>query len=473
MSSSPQWGHRYVAEVCEEFFRIERELNLLDVEVLGINVWSLLRMPLYYQTATACGFFDSPHPNVEVDGHESLSDDNSKIWELIQNRKAMSRPKRLWLKFSPKHLGRDVVITHGRTTSGVDIYTEQIIGELNKNTIVFDRTPTLNSHHPDLLSYRLRHNREFSQPKIGEVPLEQLQPIFDAISHLEKRFGVDLSATRETVAHKVSYTARQKVHYVRLFKGLATRRLFVTNSYFSTAIIAAAKECNIRVIELQHGFIARYHLGYSYPDVKASRYLPDEMWCFGQFWIDETGLDRHIKTRIVGAPYVQQLAAMESAERGTAQRIIVTSQGAIGQHLLPVGVQIAKSFPDSEVIFRLHPSESLEAMQVMLEELKTETPRNFALNAKAPNIFALMKSAVINVGVFSTTLLEGMALGIKTAIIALPGFEYMDAIVQRGDSSIAMTSDEIVEAVRGAKECVDPAYYYAKPIKLLKNSIFN
>jgi hypothetical protein len=456
-----------VAEVCEEFWRIERELKLLDVEVLGINVWSLLRMPLYYQTTTACGFFDSPHPNVEVDGHESISDHNNQIWDLIQNRKMMSRPRRLWLKYSPRHLGRDVVITHGRTTSGVDIYTQQIIDESRATTVVFDRTPTPDAHYPDLLSYRLRHNREFSQPKIGEVPIEPLQPIFDAISILEKRFGVDLSAVRDTVAHKVAYTARQKIHYVRLFKGLATNRLFITNTYFSSAIVAAAKECNIRVIELQHGFISRYHLGYSYPDAKASRYLPDEMWCFGQFWIDETGLDRHIKTRVIGAPYIKHLAAMESAEHGTAQRIIVTSQGAIGQHLLPVGLQIAENFPESEVIFRLHPSESLEDMQVMLDELTDATPNNFVLNAKTPNIFALMKSADINVGVFSTTLLEGMALGIKTVIIALPGFEYMDKIVQRGDSSIAMTPDEVVEAVRSAKECADPAYYYAEPAKRL------
>jgi hypothetical protein len=43
----------------------------------------------------------------------------------------------------------------------------------------------------------------------------------------------------------------------------------------------------------------------------------------------------------------------------------------------------------------------------------------------------------------------------------------MDKIVQRGDSSIAMTPDEVVEAVRSAKECADPAYYYAEPTQLL------
>jgi hypothetical protein len=78
-----------------------------------------------------------------------------------------------------------------------------------------------------------------------------------------------------------------------------------------------------------------------------------------------------------------------------------------------------------------------------------------------------MKSADVVVGVFSTTLLEGMALGAKTMIVALPGFEYMDAIVERGDASIAQSAADVIEAIRTAPHCEDPSYYYAPPVKLL------
>ena len=145
----------------------------------------------------------------------------------------------------------------------------------------------------------------------------------------------------------------------------------------------------------------------------------------------------------------------------------MTSQGAIGQHLLPIAIEIARSFENSEVIFRLHPSEKLEDMQALLQSLKISIPDNFSLNASTPNIFALMKSADVIVGVFSTTLLEGMALGARTMIVALPGYEYMDAVVNRGDVTIAFNADEVVDAIRNAPQCTDPNYYYAQPVTLL------
>ena len=119
------------------------------------------------------------------------------------------------------------------------------------------------------------------------------------------------------------------------------------------------------------------------------------------------------------------------------------------------------ALPDRQIIFRLHPSESLGDFE-RLVAAESDVPTNFELSAREPNIFALLASADTQVGVFSTTLLEGMALGCKTAIVALPGFEYMQRVVERGDASIAKTEADVVECIRTARECKDPSYYYAK-----------
>ncbi|MEY2635179.1 MAG: hypothetical protein RIS75_1119 [Actinomycetota bacterium] len=467
MTREPEWGHRYVEEVCEEIWRLEDKFKLLDLNVIGVNVWPLIRMPVYYRTATACGFFDEPHPGVVVEEAEALTHVNDEFWEKFVSVREFSVGKLMRSWFSRRYFGRDVVVTHGRKQNGVDIYTEQVIKEAGALAAVFDRTPSEDSVYPDLLSFRWRFNRIFSQPKIETFDNSVLQPIYDAISEIETKFHVDLSKLRASIPNRIILNARQQQHYVRLFKALSTKRLFITNSYFSTSLIAAAKSCNVRVIELQHGFISKFHMGYSYPGKKASPVLPDEMWCFGQFWVDDTHLHRHLKTRIIGAPYVHHLAELEAAPRTDSHRIVVTSQGAIGQHLLPIAVEIARNFHASEVVFRLHPSEKLEDMQDLLTRTQKSVPANFSLNATTPNIFALMKSADVIVGVFSTTLLEGMALGARTMIVALPGYEYMDAIVGRGDVSIAMRPDEVVDAIRNAPHCTDANYYYAHPVTLL------
>lgn len=467
MSRQPQWGHRYVAEVCEEMWRLEKEHNLFSIDIIGVNVWSLIRMPVYYQTATASGFFDDPHPNVVTEDEESQSPANSFLWNHYLKSREFTLKKLLTTYVTRNNYGRTVIVTHGRKQNGIDIYTHALIKSAGKKAVVLDRTPSEDSRYPDLLSFRLKFNKTFSRPRTEPINVEDLEPIHKAIETLESKFEVDLSVLRDSIEQRIIANARQQQHYIRLFNALATKRLYLTNSYFSNSLVAAAKKCNVRVIELQHGFISKFHMGYSYPDVVASPMLPDEMWCFGKFWIDDTGLKNHLKTRVVGAPYVQELAELEPATRTSAQRIVITSQGAIGQHLLPVGVQIAQGLPDAEVIFRLHPSESLEDMEALLANSGVTVPSNFSLNAKTPNIFSLMKSADVVVGVFSTTLLEGMALGARTMIVALPGFEYMDAIVERGDASIARTADDVIDAIRNAPHCEDPSYYYANPVKLL------
>lgn len=311
MALAPQWGHRYVAEVCEEMWRLEKELNLFDVDVVGVNVWSLIRMPVYYQTATASGFFDDPHPHVMVEDEESQSEANGFLWNHYLKAREFTLKKLISTHLTRTNYGRTVIVTHGRKQNGVDIYTQALIESAGKRAVVLDRTPSEDSKYPDLLSFRLKFNKTFSRPRIEPIETEDLKPIHIAIGSLEAKFNVDLSVLRDSIEQRIIANARQQQHYVRLFNALNTKRLYLTNSYFSNALVAAAKKCNVRVIELQHGFISKYHMGYSYPDTVASPTLPDEMWCFGQFWIDDTGLRKHLKTRVIGAPYVTKLAALE------------------------------------------------------------------------------------------------------------------------------------------------------------------
>ena len=67
--------------------------------------------------------------------------------------------------------------------------------------------------------------------------------------------------------------------------------IFVVVSYENLAIVAAAKSLGIQAIELQHGTITDYHLGYSYPEKTRLNgeipYFPDKILTFGDYWINE------------------------------------------------------------------------------------------------------------------------------------------------------------------------------------------
>lgn len=466
MKSSAEWSREYVREVCDVLWDVEEDHDLLNWRVAGVYPWPLLRMPIYYAITQQRGFFTDPHPaKTETTEKFEAPSAAQDVWRTLQVRARRSQGGRtFWMRWLPG-IGRDVLVTHSRKLGGIDVYTEAVARELGRNSLIVDRVPASKPAGLDLRSVlELNRNwmKKFQQPEITQADRDKIIEVTKALS---VKLGVDLSEFVESFDHRVTLLARQSASYARFFTLAKTRRLFVTDSYFSTALLAGARAAGVRIIELQHGFISRYHLGYSYPRGQISPYMADELWTFGQYWIDETPFPKTVKTKIIGAPYVKKLAAAFKSER-VSHRVVFTSQGAIGEQLLPLALSAARALPDRQVIFRLHPSEKLSDFERLCDDAG-EIPTNFELSAREPNIFALLASADTQVGVFSTTLLEGMALGCKTAIVALPGFEYMQAVVERGDASIAQTQDGVVDAILTARECQDASFYYAKPRRKL------
>lgn len=445
---------------------VEVEFDLTNWQVAGVYPWPLLRMPMYYAITQQSGFFSDPHPS-KPEQAESFEVPTAAqdIWRALQVRARRSQGGRtFWMRWLPG-IGRDVLVTHSRKLGGIDVYTEAVVRELGRFSLVVNRVPGAQPSGLDLRSIlELNRNwmKKFQQPAITAADRDKFAAVVAALS---SRLNVDLSEFIDSFENRVTLLARQSASYARFFGLAKTKRLFVTDSYFSTALMAGARAAGVRIIELQHGFISRYHLGYSYPRGQASPYMADELWTFGQYWIDETPLPKNMRTKVIGAPYVQKLAKGSATQR-VANRVVFTSQGAIGQQLLPLALKAARDLPEKQIVFRLHPSESLSDFEEMVKAAG-EVPSNFELSAREPNIFALLASADTQVGVFSTTLLEGMALGCKTTIVALPGFEYLQLVIERGDASIARVESELSDAIRDARACTDSRYYYAPPKRRL------
>lgn len=249
-----------------------------------------------------------------------------------------------------------------------------------------------------------------------------------------------------------------------MFRLCGTRVLYLINAYFQHAAIEGARRAGARVVELQHGFISRFHLGYSWPGQPEVPYVPDELWCFGRFWFEETPLAAGIQPRVIGAPYLRELA--RQVDGGRDERMVVfASQGVIGRRLFDAAVTTAMALPELRIVFRLHPSEIEEDYQTLAE--RVGAPANFEISHRVPNVFALLAQAAIQVGVFSTTLLEGMALGTRTVVLALPGNEYMRPVIARGDALFVRSAEELIEKLDQAPRCRDPEYYYARPVERL------
>jgi len=229
-------------------------------------------------------------------------------------------------------------------------------------------------------------------------------------------------------------------------------------------MIAGARDSGASVVELQHGFISPLHLGYSWPDNPDVPYTPDQLWGFGDFWAETTPLAARTRWRTIGAPYVRKRAEAHTAARDP-KLVVFTSQGVIGPRLFEIALKTAERRSDYSIIFRLHPNEALEPYEAAMAG--RAAPSNFELSHRAPNIFALLSRTAIQVGSFSTTLFEGMSLGVRTVVMDLSGAEYMRPAIERGDALFVRDVDELVERLDQAPLASDPQFYYADPVKKL------
>lgn len=78
----------------------------------------------------------------------------------------------------------------------------------------------------------------------------------------------------------------EKQHYTKMFRRVRPRAVFLIQNGMQKGMLAAARDCGIPVIELQHGLVDFSHLAYSYPPgIDTSKLiLPAYFFVYSQFW---------------------------------------------------------------------------------------------------------------------------------------------------------------------------------------------
>jgi len=232
--------------------------------------------------------------------------------------------------------------------------------------------------------------------------------------------------------------------------------VYIDTGYTNPCIIYAAKKCGMKVIEIQHCTITRYHLGYSDPNAQiVADLLPDEILCYGQFWIDETTFSPHIMTKVTGLDYMsEQLSQTHDKEKGL---VLFASQGPVSQGLFDCAKDFAKLRPDLNIVYSLHPSEMMDHYE------SDDLPKNLQLSSKDMGVstYDWMVKAEYQVSVSSTTLIEGLCMGCKIAVVKLPSHEYMHGVIDKGHAIMVETAEELAKRIEDTKIIKDVGYYYS------------
>jgi hypothetical protein len=211
-----------------------------------------------------------------------------------------------------------------------------------------------------------------------------------------------------------------------------------------------ARSFGIGTAELQHGTLGAAHPGYNFAPGRKPNTFPDQLLLFGELWRDATpGLPlTAADTPAIGYAWLELQRKQLGARANTngPRRLLFLSQRSIGRELSRVASALRSklAIDDFTIVYRLHPSEGL-GWQSAYPELAASGIR--VELAQDRSLYASQNDADVQIGVYSTALIEGIAFGLDTLIVELSGHEQLAMLIAAGIARTVRDADDVVTAL--------------------------
>ncbi len=425
-------------EVYEMLSQIERQHDLFNLKIQDVLFWERVRFQVYSKIIREGTTTDSSHGGKKSNG--------SRIKRLMLSVFRVSKNPFL----SPK--SSIIVISSARRKfqGGVwwDIYSDLLIDRMQDSIIAieshFDNkhyspAKTKNLRYFDFIEMRTYLKRILRRVKI-KLTEEEYGKLEEIRTILKSTFGVSvnlISMTKRTLQER---KARLPL-FLKLLMKIEPEIVILTQGYGWEDLIEACKKLGVVTIELQHGVISPYHVGYSFPN-GTKKSFADYLFVWGDYW--RTVADFPVdESRIisVGFPYLE-MQKEEFRKHGDGDYILFISQDTIGEDLSKFAAKLSTQLDlDHEILYKLHPQEVHGWQEKYPWLLHTDINVIDRLDASLYELFS--KSKVI-VGVGSTALYEGLAFGLRTFIVDIKGAEIMNHIIQEGFVESVKSPEDLI-----------------------------
>lgn len=451
-------------DVCEKVWSLEKDTNLLCKEIYGVKIWQLLRFQIFNQIVYSLGIYGQAHTL------KQSFIDKVKALPLYLYNSITKNP--LWGKYTKEIL----IFDHPRKLKidgfYQDIYTQSLLEQLNEEKYDVIEMDCLRKHWTDRKIKNRKYydyyyiNTLFQRYKLNikfnEEELTFIRQLEDKIRELfGLKFNLEELCREAIKAFKLQYN-----FYNKILKKRKPKQIYIVVSYGQQPLIAAAKDNNIKVIELQHGVITPYHLGYNFPYyTEEIKYFPDELYVFGEYWKNSANYPiSKEKIYVYGFPYMQRNLEKYKSVKKINKQILVLSQGTIGNKLSTFVYKLALELEDYKFIYKLHPGEYDRWKSSYHDLVKASMLNNFeVIDNNDKELYRYLAESEIQIGVYSTAIFEGLVLGCKTLLVNLPGVEYMEHLIRQKLAVLA--SNKIERVKHQIKELTsvsfDPNYFFA------------
>lgn len=433
-----------IPDLVNSFISMERDLKLYDWEPDNIPVWELIRFPIFLEIES-----------LKVEGTARPREKISKI-KLIKSllKSIMSK--------NPFKAGQIdyFLLNHPRKKyvdkEYIDIYSDFLFHELS-NLSAFESyfsggTPHFISKASERIFYLDqiqilgRLSQSFSNfIRLSNYDIEKCKEISQSI-----RINFDVDFTSQ---YFITYIQKTIIKWKtllpiaqRLIKKLSPKigievvgHLFI-NQMFTYLL----KKEKIPVIELQHGSVGPYHIGYN-SDCQAFKTYPDYFFSWGRIWTDETRLPlAKDKVCEVGFPYMDNMLQTINKCEKNDNEILYISQ--YREDLLEFAVSSARHLENYQITYKAHPAE----YNTIEEKLSAiDLPSNFKLiNHDKENLYEIMGRCKYVVGIFSTALLEALNFCDRVIIVKFYGWEAFSSYIKENLLLSVESLEDLFQLIR-------------------------
>jgi hypothetical protein len=447
------------AEVLRAFIEFEERAGLFERRARGVPYWQLIRHDVFREILQTLRLAEPAHRRLEeLPLHQWVGPQlrhlprtlARSVWRTLP-------PAELLVAAHPRHLAYQ-----GRF---VCPYTQPLLWSSPRSRVVL--TGHFQGHYfaPDAgertryvdLSLVLAHAafraRELRGGGLSRVELAEL-------SEIARGLHLQLGAAEPALTSALQRRARTSVLTVlgmrsrlsQLLDHVQPRLIVEVVGYrlVNQVLALLAHERGIPIAELQHGTLGSAHPAYNFAPGRRPESFPDHLLLFGALWRTATpGLPLDLAhTPAIGYAWLElQRQAYVRLRASGLRRVLFLSQGSIGRELSRVAAELRQLLPraEFEIVFRLHPSEA-RAWQRTYPELARADVR-VETAAERP-LYATQSDVDVQVGVYSTALLEGVAFGLQTYLIALPGHEQLALLTAAGIARLVPDAASLAAALR-------------------------
>ena len=475
-------------ELIDKFIKFEYTERLFEKKIQGVKFWHYIRFSIYDKIVKQK--YDIGQAHSSLSGKKFIM----RIWYKLKQIPNFILKNPLYGLNQ-----RDVlVLNHCRRIKNGKyydcIYTDEILKNIKKSYYVFEE-PYLEKHFNPIRTKNIRYfdyinfiisiKKEvfkFFNPNYKTLCKTDINELYFLFNNINKIFNINIDndkAIKEIEKLILNYKLSKK-YYEKILNKIKPKIIIEVCYYGFDRFLfnELAKKKGIKIIELQHGIMGKYHIAYNFYRKLELETFPDYIFLFGDFWKNNARLPLEKENLVVtGFPYFESRVKelkKNCRKNSKKENILFISNGTIGKQLSMLAIELDKLIDHNRynIIYKLHPGE-YDRWKRTYPWLVNSSFKIVDNNKK--DIYYYLAKAGYLIGVNSTVIFEGLGFDLKIFVYKIYGYKHMEELYEKNYAQLIISAEDIVNQLNIDKKNIKNKKFFWKSnsLKSITNNINN